>query len=86
MGRKKACFFCDNAIINPELDSNSDYACKVIGDMPDRYRLCLCTGFGKPTRIEYDVFNDQYGMWCTHGVYYPKYCPECGRKIYEYST
>ena len=86
MARKKACDFCNNALLDDELTHDTDYACRTIGDMPKRTRLMLCTGWRKPLRIEFEVFNDQYGMWSTGGIYYPKYCPECGRKIYEYET
>lgn len=84
MGRKKPCALCDNALLNDDLNAGNDYACRSIGDMPARQRLMLCTGGSRPLRIEYEAFNDQYGIWQTLGIYYPKCCPECGREIYEY--
>ena len=35
-------------------------------------------------RIEFNRWNDNDKMWHTVGRYYPKYCPECGRKITEW--
>lgn len=81
---KEPCGYCENALVSDYLDNTNDYACFSIGYMPDRKRMMLCTGYGKPLRIEIEEFNDQYGKWSTIGVYYLRYCPMCGREICEY--
>lgn len=81
---KKPCYMCNNALVDEELRDDNDYGCFCIGDMPRYKRIMLCTGWGRPLRIEYDEWNDQYGKWSTAGCYYPKYCPNCGREIVEY--
>ena len=86
MSRKiKPCYMCDNGRISEELTDDNDLSCYCIGDMPKYKRLMLCSGNGKPLRIEFDEWNDQYGIWRTTGIYYPKCCPNCGRKITEYA-
>lgn len=82
---KKPCYMCDNARTNEELTADNDYHAKSIGDMPRYKRLMLVSGYNKPLRIEYEEYNDQYGHWSTVGIYYPKHCPNCGRKIVEYT-
>lgn len=84
--RLSACYMCDNARVNPceELDDYNDLSCISIGDMADSRRLIFCSGAGKAPRIEYDEWNEQLKLWLTMGIYYPKFCPNCGRKIYEY--
>ena len=77
-----ACYMCSNAFIDGDLSDDTDYACFSIGEMPKGTRLMLCTGYRRPLRIEYEVF--EYNEWRTVGIYYPKHCPNCGREIKEY--
>lgn len=79
-----ACYMCDNALINGDLSSDCDYSSFTLCSMPSRTRLMLSSGFSSPLRIEYEVFDDQYGVWRRYGVYYPKFCPNCGREVTEY--
>ena len=44
----------------------------------------LCSGDGKPPRIEFEEWNDKAG-WGKIAEYRPRYCPNCGRKIVEYN-
>lgn len=57
--------------------------CKSIGDSSNGYRMMYCSGNGKPPRIEVETWEEKIG-WYKIGVYYPKYCPNCGREIREY--
>lgn len=78
-----ACGYCDSAKVNPELSDDNDYSAMCIGKCYDGYRLMLCSGWGRPTRIEVEKWdNDE---WRRIGEYLPKYCPECGREIFEYN-
>jgi hypothetical protein len=40
----------------------------------------------EPLMIEVSRWNDKINpqQWQLVGYYYPKFCPECGRKIDEY--
>lgn len=81
---KKPCYMCTNAKVNDELTVDNDYSAHCIGDMPRYKRFLIESGWGKPLRICYEEWNDQYGHWSTIGYYYPKYCPNCGRELKEY--
>ena len=75
------CLMCNNSKVDPDLTIDNDLHCKCIGDMPLRKRLMLCSGGGKPLRIEYEEFNDLSGIWQLKGLYYLNRCPECGRDV-----
>lgn len=79
----KVCRMCDNARLNDELTDENDYSAVAVGNCTDGYRMMLCSGWGKPLRIEVEKWHDRAG-WYKIGVYEPKYCPNCGRKIVEY--
>ena len=77
------CDRCRNAYTCEELTHDNDMTVSTIGTMPRYKRLVYITGgYGLP-RIEYEEWNDQYGVWSTKGTFYPLYCPFCGRKIEE---
>lgn len=84
------CEFCDNGRTNDDLDDDNDYgSISIDGIQHDNvgYRLMLTYGWGKPLRIEADVWNDKRKEWSLHVLqYYPKYCPECGRRLSEYGA
>ena len=82
----KGCCFCDNACINSKLTDENDYSSTCIGKCVKGYRFMLSSGYGKPVRIELEYFNDNFQRWLTYGYYFPKYCPECGRKLDEYEV
>ena len=83
MFRMTACQYCDNSLINEDLTSNDDYSACVIGFNSNHgYRMCLSSGWGRSLRLEGEKYYEGHG-WQNVTVYYPKYCPECGRKITE---
>lgn len=77
----EACQYCDNARINEELTDNNDYSSVVVA-CNNNYRTMLSSGWGRPVRLEVEIYEK--GEWRTITKYYPKFCPECGRKIVEY--
>lgn len=87
-GKKDAmltpCNMCDNARINEELSDDNDFSSCTIGSFDKDCRIMLTSGWGKPLRIEISRWNDEAQRWEDIGVYYPKFCPECGREIKEY--
>ncbi len=84
------CDFCTNGRTHEDLDDDNDYGSAVIQGMRHDnvgYRLMLTYGWGKPLRIETDVWNDKRQEWSLHVLqYYPKFCPECGRRLSEYGA
>ena len=78
------CYMCDNAKINPELDDDCDYSACGVGNAMDNHRFMITSGWGKPLAIEFDIWSEKRKQWETYGVYNPNYCPNCGRKIFEY--
>lgn len=86
----ETCQFCDNGRTNEDLSDDTDYGSASIDGIryDDKgYRLMLSYGWGKPTRVELDVWNDKRQEWSLNVLqYYPKFCPECGRRLSEYGT
>ena len=84
------CDFCTNGRTHEDLSDDNDYGSHTIDvfSTEDRgYRLMLTYGWGKPLRIETDVWNDKRKEWSLHVLqYYPKFCPECGRRLSEYGA
>lgn len=80
-----ACRMCDNARLNDKLTDENDYSAITIGNCADGYRMMLCSGWGRPLRIEIEKWNEKAG-WYKIGEYNPAYCPNCGRKIDEYNN
>ena len=92
----ESCPFCFNAYVYAKMpkteeelyfgddltDDNDSSSCG-IGRAAKDFSIMFNSGMGKPCEIEFR----QWGignMWHTVGYYYPKYCPECGRKLDEY--
>ena len=92
---KQYCKFCFNARIyepdeddlydpNPLTDENDSSSCGV-GHSGAGVRMMISSGYGEPVRIEADKFIELRQEWITVAKYYPKYCPECGRRLNEYN-
>lgn len=64
-------------------DENDSSSCGV-GHSSMGTRFMISSGYGEPVRIEIDKFLELRQEWVTVGKYYPKYCPECGRRLDEY--
>ena len=90
------CQFCFNAYVDAKLpkteedlyfgseltDDNDGSSCG-IGFSGDSYQMYFNSGMGKACNIETCVWGPD-DRWHTAAIYYPKYCPECGRKLDEY--
>lgn len=70
------------------LDDTNDASSHTIGKSGSIHSMYINSGNGEPVSIEVCEWkkngyrgNDGY---VTVSIYYPKYCPECGRKLDEY--
>ena len=94
------CPYCFNAYVaakypnddpfETELDDTNDASSSTIGNSTNGFQLYFNSGNGKPCNIEICQWkeNGYRGRpgWATIGIYYPKFCPECGRPLDEYKV
>ena len=90
------CRFCFNArvftpmeeddYLYPLTDDNdlSYHGIGSAGDMAEGYNIMIASGGGKSQRVQFDYWFDKGKRWITAAEYYPKFCPECGRRLDEY--
>ena len=89
------CNFCFNAHVYEKmpktaeeeffdtgLDDTNDGFSGTVGTHSENHQVYINSGGGKPVNIETCEWVG--GRWQTVAVYYPKYCPECGRALTEY--
>ena len=95
----KYCKFCFNAriykpteeeLMDPfatELtDENDSSSCGVGHCFSRNRRFMINSGHGRPVNIEFEEWTETTHEWHRVGIYYPKHCPECGRKLNEYDN
>ncbi len=95
--RPPYCKFCFNArvyrptdeeMIDPfstELTDDNDSSSHGVGQCYSKERrFMINSGNGKPVNIEFEEWSFKAERWITVGRYYPKFCPECGRRLNEY--
>lgn len=97
IGDHEYCKYCFNARVDEKifqgsldvydecLTDNNDFSSHSIGHShkPCSYDMMLNAGNGVPVNIEVRHHDNTHG-WYTIMKYYPKYCPECGRRLNEY--
>ena len=76
------CKMCENAHTNPDLRDVDDMRYTCIGDFGDGHRAFFCTGGDVPTVITFEKTLGGSGCY-LFGRYYPKFCPNCGRRLTE---
>lgn len=94
----KVCPFCFNAYVDAnlpkteeeeyfgtDLTDDNDGSSHGIGHAVSGYQVYFNSGMGVPCNIELCHWHEGYG-WSHVAKYYPKYCPECGRKLDEYEV
>lgn len=95
-----SCQFCYNAYVwakeshdeedyfDTGLDDTNDASSSTVGSCESKHQIFLNSGNGEPCNIEVCEWkeNGYRGKpgWATIGIYYPKFCPECGRELSEY--
>lgn len=95
--KKSYCKYCFNArvykpadeeLMDPfatELTDENDFSSCSIGHCHSKERrFMINSGNGHPVNIEFDLLDNRTNEWHIVGKYYPKYCPECGRRLDEY--
>lgn len=75
-----ACYMCDNAHTNPELNDDNDLSYISFGESGGRHRFMIRSGDARPTVILFEECTD---VWHLLGCYTPNFCPNCGRKLIE---
>lgn len=88
-GDKAPCPLCDNARVNGELTDENDLHYRTVGVSEDGFRVMVGVGGGRPMRILFEQRrrvhpNRNEEAWMTVGIYEPKFCPNCGRELWEY--
>ena len=82
------CRFCENNRTNPEwgLDEEQCSYAMGIGVADPSYRVMFVKDPYRPLLIEFGHWKSDLKppQWLAVAGYFPKYCPECGRKIDEY--
>ena len=66
-------------------DENDSSSCGV-GQGTSEFRMMISSGHREPVRVEVDRWSIHMQQWVTVAKYYPKYCPECGRRLNEYEV
>lgn len=89
-----SCPFCYNAYVwakEPHEDEDyfdgglhdeNDFSSATVGFSDGKHQLYINSGSGEAINIEACEWHN--GRWHTTGRYFPKFCPECGRKLDEY--
>lgn len=78
----KPCEMCLNARVCPELNDENDFSAHSIGECESGFRIMIESGWGQPLEITFERFINS--EWHFIGIYYPKFCPNCGRPLIEY--
>lgn len=76
------CEMCLNARVNSDLNDENDFSAHTVGKSDSDLRIMIESGWGQPVRIIFERYINS--EWHLAGVYYPKFCPNCGRPLIEY--
>ena len=80
----KPCFMCVNARVDDELTDDNDFSSIGVGRAMKGYRLSINSGNRSPVSIEVEAWNEQMQRNTIVASYHPKFCPNCGRRLFEY--
>lgn len=86
---KSPCFLCDNARVNDDLTDKNDLHYRTVGDSEDGFQVLVRSGAGRPMALLFEQrrklrADSQEQVWMTMAVYEPKFCPNCGRELWEH--
>ena len=80
---KKPCRFCLNARVDGELSDDNDLSYLPLGFSIPGFSLYMRSGGGRPVQLLSEVHDPGVSEWVSNSVYYPKFCPECGRPLMD---
>ena len=81
----RPCNMCLNARFDDELTESNDFSSYMIGSATKGNCITFSSGGGKPPVIEFRIWNEYSSVFEIVGSFTPKFCPNCGREITEYS-
>lgn len=80
---KKSCYICDKVLVKPDLtEVDSDSLCVGIGICVPDYRMLISPWTSSGFCLEVHNFNSTLDEWIPVGYCFPKYCPNCGRRLF----
>ena len=79
-----SCFVCDSAKVNFTLREDNDLGYHSVGLGSNDFRIMIGSGDGKPVRIIAE--RRMAAGWSPAAIYYPQFCPCCGRRLFEYDV
>lgn len=75
------CRFCFTAALCDDLTVFNDLSYSGLGASHPPYRIMMRSGSGRNAALLFEVRGQH---WETMAFYYPKFCPECRRKLESY--
>lgn len=75
---------CDKEEEECTLTDENDLSYISIGEMSKEHSMFIASGGGRPVRLIVQKVDEVKAENMLVGIYYPKYCPNCGRKLTEY--
>ena len=82
MTGKCPCCVCNNARVSDASEGGNNLSYLAVGESVRPFQILFASVRGKSLRILVEFLIDN--RWSTAAVYYPKYCPNCGRRLLEY--
>ena len=79
---KCPCCMCNNARVDDKLTEDDNLSYLAVEESVRPFRILFASGCGEPFRLLVQFLID--GQWSAAAVYYPRYCPNCGRELLEY--
>ncbi len=83
MRKLKYCDFCCNASVESDLTHENDLSFLSVGKSIKGHSMHFRSGDNKPTAIVVSECDDSFQLNIDVCIYAPKYCPECGRRLFE---
>lgn len=81
---EKFCNMCSNALVVDDLTHDNDFSSISVGDVDNGYRMSINSGNRRPVCIDVEKWDEQTKQNIVIARYYPKFCPNCGRLLFEY--
>lgn len=83
MSKSKYCNFCCNASVDSDLNHDNDLSYLPVGKSSYFHSMYIRSGNHRSTAIVVSRWSDELQMNVDVAVYAMKFCPECGRYLFE---